>query len=370
MRIGLPREIKPDEYRVGLTPAVVAALVARGHAVAVETGAGRGAGLGDDAYAAAGATIAPDAATVFAAAELIVKVKEPLAVERRLLRRGQVLFTYLHLAADPAQARDLLASGATAIAYETVTDAAGGRPLLAPMSRIAGRMAAQVAAHLLERPSGGRGILFGGVPGVPPANIVVLGGGTVGTSAAEVALAMGAAVTVVDRASEHSRLDALFGNRASIALSDPATIAALSAEADAVIGAAALGGAAAPKLLTRAMVAAMKERAVIVDVAIDQGGAVETSHPTTHSAPTFVVDGVLHYCVANMPGAVPRSATFALAEATRPFVLALADKGLSAALANDPHLRAGLNIHDGRLTCRPVADALGLPYTPFSAAGG
>jgi alanine dehydrogenase len=365
MLIGVPKEIKADEYRVGLVPATLRELVAGGHDVEVETLAGDGAGISDAEYAAAGARIVVTADQIFQRAELIVKVKEPLASERRKLRRGQAIFTYLHLAPDREQTNDLLASGVIAIAYETVTDAAGKLPLLAPMSKVAGRMAAQVAAHVLERPHGGRGILLGGVDDVPAAEVVVLGGGVVGGNATEVALAMGADVTVVARSAETVRhLSQRFGARVRALAAGPATIEALCASADVVIGAALVAGAAAPKLISAQTVATMKPGAVIVDVSIDQGGCAETSRPTTHAQPTYLVDGVVHYCVANMPGAVPRTSTFALANATRPFILALAGKGIARALADDPHLRNGLNVFDGKVTCRAVADALGLPHTP------
>lgn len=300
----------------------------------------------------------------FQRVELIVKVKEPLASERKKLRRGQIIFTYLHLAPDLAQTQDLMASGVTALAYETVTDAAGKLPLLSPMSKVAGRMAPQVAAHFLQRPQGGRGILLGRIEGVPCAEVVVLGGGVVGTHAAEMALGMGANVTVSTHSAATRRgLAQLFGERVRLVAADAGAIEALCPAADVVIGAALVAGGAAPKLISTHTVAAMKPGSVIVDVSIDQGGCAETSHATTHSQPTFVVDGVVHYCVANMPGAVPRTSTFALDNATRPFVLALADKGFPRALIEDAHLRNGLNVHDGKVTCRAVADALRLPYT-------
>ena len=370
MFVGLPKEIKPDEYRVGLVPATVKELVARGHSVGIERTAGEGAGIADEEFAAAGAEIIAGADEVFRRADMIVKVKEPLAPERKRLRRGQLIFTYLHLAADAAQTRELMASGATAIAYETVTDAAGRLPLLAPMSQIAGRMAAQVAAHFLERPHGGRGILLGGLKGVPAAKFLVLGGGSVGQSAAQVALGMGAEVVIAVPNGETAHLSQLFGGRAEAVAADTAAIAALCTSADVVVGAALVAGAAAPKLVSARTVAAMKRGAVIVDVSIDQGGCIETSRPTTHSDPTYVVDGVVHYCVANMPGAVPRTATFALDNATRPFVLALADKGVRRALQEDAHLREGLNVHDGAITYRAVADAFGLAHTPAAEALG
>ena len=365
MRVGVPKEIKDNEFRVGLVPATVAELSRRGHHVMVETHAGEGAGISDADYAAAGAEIVASAADAFARAELIVKVKEPLAVERAMLRAGQILFTYLHLAADRAQTEELLASGVSAIAYETVTDAQGRLPLLRPMSEVAGRMAAQVGAQFLERPHGGRGILLGGVPGVAAAQVLVIGAGTVGTNAAQVAIGMGADVTVVAPAPDQLRIIAeRFGPAVRTLASTRETIEAYCRRADLVIAAALVPGAAAPKLISAATVGAMKPGAVIVDVSIDQGGSAETSRPTTHAQPTYVVDGVVHYCVTNMPGAVPRTSTFALNNATRPFVLALADKGLRRALAEDGHLRSGLNVGAGKLASRPVADALGLGYTP------
>ena len=369
MFIGVPKEMKTDEYRVSLIPATVSELASRGHSIAVQSGAGNGAGISDDDYAAAGARILATADPIFKEAELIVKVKEPLASERKKLRRGQIIFTYLHLAADPGQASDLLASGATAIAYETVTDAEGKLPLLAPMSQVAGRMAPQVAAHFLERPYGGRGILLGGVQGVPSAKVVVLGGGVAGSSAAEVATGMGADVTVVARSAETiERLLQRFGARVRAMAAGQEMIEALCTSADVVIGAALVAGGVAPKLITTRTVNAMKPGAVIVDISIDQGGCAETSRPTTHSNPIYMVGDVVHYCVANMPGAVPRTSTFALSHATRPFILALADKGFPQALIDDAQLRNGLNIYDGKVTCRAVAEALRLPYTPATEA--
>ncbi|MBX9944204.1 MAG: alanine dehydrogenase [Reyranella sp.] len=364
MRIGVPKEIKDHEYRVGLVPSSVAELARHGHDVVVERGAGLGAGLDDDLYVAAGARLADEAAAIFAEAELIVKVKEPLPVERARLRPGQVLFTYLHLAPDPVQTRELMQSGVTAIAYETVTSPAGGLPLLTPMSEIAGRLAPQVGARYLERLEGGRGVLLGGVPGVPPAEVVVLGGGVSGTHAATIALGMGATVTVVDRSGEALRRIAAQFPGARTIFSTHDALAHTLRRADLLVGAVLVPGAAAPKLVTREMVAAMKPGSVIVDIAIDQGGCCETSRPTTHSHPTYLVEGVIHYCVTNMPGAVARTSTFALNNATLPFVLALADKGWRRAIADDPHLRNGLNVHAGRLTCQPVADAQGLAFTP------
>jgi alanine dehydrogenase len=364
MLVGVPKEIKDNEFRVGMTPAAVAELVHHGHQVVVEKAAGLGSGSPDEEYVRAGAQIADRAADVFAPAEMIVKVKEPLAEERKLLRRGQILFTYLHLAPDLEQTRDLMASGATCIAYETVPGPQGGLPLLTPMSEVAGRLAPQVGAHALEKAQGGRGVLLGGVPGVAAANVLVLGGGVSGTHAATIAVGMGASVTVVDRSHEAlRRLSAQFGSALRTVYSTRASIADLARHADLVIGAVLLPGAAAPKLITRAMLKTMRPGAVIVDVAIDQGGCCETSKPTTHSHPTYVVDGIVHYCVANMPGAVARTSTFALNHATLPFALALADKGWREALREDPHLRAGLNVHDGKVTCEPVAEAHGLTYT-------
>ena len=369
MRIGVPKEIKDNEYRVGLIPSIVAELTSGGHDVMVERQAGAGAGFTDDDYSKAGATIVDGPEPVFQRAEMIVKVKEPLAPERARLRPGQVLFTYLHLAADPDQARDLLKSGVVAIAYETVTDRQGRLPLLTPMSEVAGRMAAQVGAQYLERPHGGRGILLGGVPGVAPADVLVIGAGTVGGNAALIAAGMGAVVTVLAPDPEQLRpIAARFGGSVRTLISTPDTTGTMCRRADLVICAALVPGATAPKLITADTVKAMKPGSVIVDVAIDQGGNAETSHPTTHSNPTFVVDGVVHYCVANMPGAVPRTSTFALNNATRPFVLALAGKGWRKALADDPHLRAGLNVYDGHIAYRAVAEALGLPYTPPAVA--
>ena len=363
MRVGVPKEIKDNEFRVGLTPSSVAELVHHGHAVLVERGAGAGSGLADAEYVGAGASLSDSPAQIFASCELIVKVKEPQPGERRSLRRGQVLFTYLHLAPDAAQTADLVASGATCIAYETVTSPAGGLPLLTPMSEVAGRLAPQVGAHCLEREAGGRGILLGGVPGVPAAEVVILGGGVVGSHAAAIALGMGANVTVVDRSSDALRRLAFhFGTGVRTIFSTRAAIAEIVRRADLLIGTVLVPGAAAPKLVTRAMLATMKPGAVIVDVAIDQGGCCESSRPTSHSQPTYIEDGIVHYCVTNMPGAVPRTSTFALNNATLPFVLALAEHGWKKALAADPHLCAGLNIHDGQVTLKPVADAHGLEW--------
>ncbi len=365
MRIGMPKEIKTHEYRVGMTPGGVREVVRHGHAVWVETGAGAGIGLDDATYEKAGATIAASAAEVFAQAELIVKVKEPQPVECARLRSGQTLFTYLHLAPDPEQAKGLLASGCTAIAYETVTDAQGRLPLLAPMSEVAGRMAIQAGAHCLEKSQGGSGTLLGGVPGVLPGRVAILGGGVVGTNAARMAVGMGARVTVLDRSLARLReLDDLFQGRL---LTRFATLEAVEEEAlaaDLTVGAVLVPGAAAPKLIPRLLLATMKPGSVLVDVSIDQGGCFETSRPTTHADPTYVVDGVVHYCVANMPGAVARTSTFALNNATLPYILQLADQGAVAALQADPHLRAGLNVHRGRVTYLAVAEALGYEYCP------
>ncbi|MCA3488202.1 MAG: alanine dehydrogenase [Rhodobacter sp.] len=361
MKIGCPKEIKPQEYRVGITPNAAREAVARGHTVMIETNAGTGAGFSDADYLAAGARIIATAEEVFAASDMIVKVKEPQAAERKRLREGQVLFTYLHLAPDPEQTRDLLASGVTGIAYETVTDGRGGLPLLAPMSEVAGRLAPQVGAWSLQKANGGRGVLLGGVPGVAPGKVVVIGGGVVGTHAARVAAGMGADVTVLDRSLPRLRyLDDVFGRDFRAVYSDAGTTAELIRDADMVIGAVLIPGAAAPKLISRAQLATMKPGAVLVDVAIDQGGCFETSRATTHQDPIYQVDGILHYCVANMPGAVARTSTLALGNATLPFLLALADKGWKQACADDANLLAGLNVHAGHLTYGAVGAALGL----------
>ncbi len=363
MRIGCPKEIKVQEHRVGLTPAAAREAAAHGHAVTVEAGAGLGAGFADADYEAAGARIAT-ADEIFGGSDLIVKVKEPQAAERARLREGQVLFTYLHLAPDPAQTQDLLASGVTAIAYETVTDAAGGLPLLAPMSEVAGRLAPQAGAWALEKAHGGRGVLMGGVPGVGPAEVVIIGGGVVGANAARVAAGMGASVTVLDRSLPRLRwLDDAFAGRFRTRYASRAATEDLVAAADLVIGAVLVPGAAAPKLVSRAQLSDMKPGAAVVDVAIDQGGCFETSRPTTHDDPVYAVDGIVHYCVANMPGAVARTSTIALGNATLPFLMALADKGWVRALEDDPHLLAGLNTHAGMLTCFPVGEAQGIDVT-------
>jgi alanine dehydrogenase len=369
MRIGVPKEIKVHEYRVGLVPAGVRELVGAGHEVLVETGAGNGIGVDDAQYKAAGASIANTAREVFERADLVVKVKEPQPAECDMLRPGQVLFTYLHLAADPVQAKGLMKSGATAIAYETVTAPNGSLPLLTPMSEVAGRMSIQVGAASLQKANGGFGILLGGVPGVQPAKVVILGGGVAGKHAAEMAVGMRADVTIVDRSLDRLReLSATFGASLLTAYSTTETVERLVREADLVIGAVLVAGAAAPKLVTRAMLGTMKRGAVLVDISIDQGGCFETSRPTTHAEPTFVVDGVIHYCVANMPGAVPRTSTFALTNATLPYVRALADLGWQAALKRDPGLAAGLNVHAGEITHDAVARSLGMKARPAAVA--
>jgi len=371
MLVGVPKEIKDNEFRVGMPPGAVAELVHHGHSVVVESNAGTGSGSSDEEYIRSGAEIVDSPAEIFARAEMVVKVKEPLAEERKMLRPGQILFTYLHLAPDLAQTEDLIASGAICIAYETVTAPNGGLPLLTPMSEVAGRLAPQVGAHALEKAQGGRGVLLGGVPGVAAANVLILGGGVSGTHAATIAVGMGASVTVVDRSHEAlRRLSAQFGSALRTVYSTRASIADLVTRADLVIGAVLLPGAAAPKLITQAMLGTMRPGAVIVDVAIDQGGCCETSKPTTHSNPTYVVDGVVHYCVANMPGAVARTSTFALNHATLPFTLALADKGWRQALKDDPHLRAGLNVCDAKVTCEPVAAAHGRKFVSADSVLG
>jgi alanine dehydrogenase len=363
MLVGVPREIKNHEYRVGLVPASVRELTARGHRVIVERGAGAAIGLADGDYVAAGAELVGGPGEVFARSELIVKVKEPQPAECRQLREGQVLFTYLHLAPDPAQAALLLESGVTAIAYETVTDKAGGLPLLAPMSEVAGRMAVQAGAACLEKSRGGSGVLLAGVPGVAPGKVAVLGAGVVGYNAALMAAALGAEVTVLARSLERLRfIDNQFRGRVRTLHSTAEAVEASVAAADLTIGAVLVPGAATPHLVRREQLQLLRPGSVLVDVSIDQGGCFATSRPTTHAEPTFVVDGIVHYCVANMPGAVPRTSTFALNNATLPFVVALADKGVRRALAEDAHFRAGLNVDRGRITCRPVADALGLPW--------
>ncbi|MBR8131441.1 alanine dehydrogenase [Burkholderia ambifaria] len=365
MLIGVPKEIKNHEYRVGLTPAGALELTRHGHRVLVQRGAGTAIGLLDDDYTAAGAALCDDARELFARADMIIKVKEPQAAECAMLRRGQILYTYLHLAPDPEQAAALVKSGAVCIAYETVTGPGGGLPLLAPMSEVAGRMSIQVAATHLESPRGGRGVLMAGVPGVPAAHVVVLGAGVVGTGALQMAVGLGARVTVLDtNVGRLRQLDLIFANRIATVCSNAHTIDEAVRDADVVIGAVLVPGASAPRLVTRDMIATMRTGAVVVDVAIDQGGCFETSHATTHAQPTFVVDGVVHYCVANMPGAVARTSTFALNNATLGHALALADKGWKRAMTDDPYLRAGLNVCDGHVTYEAVALALGLPYVP------
>ncbi|MER9183218.1 alanine dehydrogenase [Mesorhizobium sp. M0767] len=359
MRVGCPREIKNHEYRVGLTPGSVREYVAHGHEVLIVTGAGAGFGADDNAYRAAGATIAKTAADVFAKSDMIVKVKEPQPNEWVQLRDGQILYTYLHLAPDPEQTKGLLASGVTAIAYETVTDERGGLPLLAPMSEVAGRLSIQAGATALQKANGGRGVLLGGVPGVLPGKVTVLGGGVVGLHAARMAAGLGADVTIIDRSIPRLRqLDDIFGGRVHTRYSPVEALEEECFSADIVVGAVLIPGAAAPKLVTREMLSGMKKGAVLVDVAIDQGGCFETSHATTHAEPTYEVDGVIHYCVANMPGAVPVTSAHALNNATLHYGLQLADKGLKA-LVDDHHLRNGLNVHKGKITNRAVAEALG-----------
>ncbi|WP_376877281.1 alanine dehydrogenase [Albirhodobacter sp. R86504] len=367
MIIGCPKEIKPQEFRVGLTPAACAELSAHGHTILIEAGAGLGAGFGDDDYTAAGAQVT-DLDAVWDA-QMIVKVKEPQAVERARLREDQVLFTYLHLAPDAAQTQDLLASRATCIAYETVIDRTGGLPLLAPMSEVAGKLAPQVGAWALQKANGGRGVLMGGVPGVLPATVLVIGGGVVGTHAARVAAGMGADVTVLDRSLPRLRqLDDQFGRDFRTGYASKALTAELVSAADIVVGAVLIPGAAAPKLITREMLGTMKAGAVLVDVAIDQGGCFETSKATTHQDPIYEVDGIVHYCVANMPGAVARTSTLALGNATLPFVVALANKGWREACKADPHLAAGLNTHAGHLTYAAVGVAQNLPVISVEQA--
>lgn len=363
MLIGIPKEIKNHEYRAGMSPSSVREMVKSGHKVIVETQTGIGISADDAAYRAAGATVVDTAAEVFAKSEMIVKVKEPLAPERAMLREGQILYTYLHLAPDPEQTKDLLKSGATCIAYETVTSPHGGLPLLAPMSKVAGRMSIQAGAHSLEHPNGGLGILLGGVPGVDPAKVVILGAGVVGTHAAHMAVGLGADVWVLDNNPlALERHWSQFGRSTNSVFSTAESLDRHIREADLVIGGVLIPGAEAPKLITAEMVKQMKTGAVIVDVAIDQGGCCETSRPTTHADPRYTVDGVVHYCVTNMPGGVPRTSTHALNNVTLPFALALANKGAKQALLDDPHLRNGLNIHAGKVTCREVAEDLGYDY--------
>lgn len=363
MRIGVPKEIKNHEYRVGMTPSAVRELAGSGHDVVVQAGAGVAIGFTDEHYRRAGAVLESTPEAVFAGADLIVKVKEPQAGERQWLKRGQTLFTYLHLAPDEAQTRDLAASGATCIAYETVTDDHGHLPLLAPMSEVAGRMAVQAGAHCLERASGGRGVLLGGVPGVSPGRVTIIGAGMVGQNALAMAVGLGADVTVMDVSMEVLRaLDHRYGNRIRTVFSSPDQLEQCVTEADLVIGAVLIPGASAPRLVTRDMLRRMADGSVLVDVAIDQGGCAETSRPTTHDDPVFVEEGVVHYCVANMPGAVARTSTLALNNVTLPFIRQLADQGPVAAMNNNPHLLAGLNVFDGQITFREVARAHGLDY--------
>ena len=367
MRVGTVREIKNHEYRVGLTPESVRELTVHGHEVWVEAGAGGGIGASDRDYEAAGAAIQPDAKTVFDGCEMVVKVKEPQAIERAMLREGQILYTYLHLAPDPEQAAELVKSGVTAIAYETVTGPGNTLPLLKPMSQVAGRMSIQAGATALEKAHGGRGVLLGGVPGVMPGRVMVIGGGVVGFNAAQMAVGLGADTTILDRDPEVlEKLGIHFESRAKTRFSNRANIQQMLCDADLVIGAVLVPGAAAPKLVTREMLGCMKPGAVLVDVAIDQGGCFETSHATTHAEPTYVVDGVVHYCVANMPGAVARTSTYALNNVTLPHALRIADLGWKAALAANPHLAAGLNVHAGKVTYEAVAAELGYEFTSVS----
>ncbi|MEI8029522.1 MAG: alanine dehydrogenase [Comamonadaceae bacterium] len=363
MLIGLPKEIKNHEYRVGLTPASVRELTTHGHQVLVQAGAGAAIGLTDEQYKAAGATLTADAKEVFTKADMIVKVKEPQPQECAMLRPGQILYTYLHLAPDPEQTAALVKSGAVCIAYETITGPGGGLPLLAPMSEVAGRMAVQAGAAHLEKSKGGMGILLGGVPGVPAAHVAIIGAGVVGTHALQMAVGMGARVTVLDKSVDRLRqLDLIFGNRINTVYSNAQSVEDAVLDADLVVGGVLVPGAAAPKLVTRSMISRMKKGAVVVDVAIDQGGCFETSHATTHDDPTYVVDGVVHYCVANMPGAVARTSTFALNNATIGHAVALADKGWKQALKDNPHLKNGLNVANGHVTYEAVARDLGYPY--------
>jgi len=369
MKIGCPTEIKPQEFRVGMTPDAAREAVNYGHDVLIQQGAGMGSGFPDTDYTTAGAQIIATAEEIFASADMIVKVKEPQAGERKMLREGQLLFTYLHLAPDPEQTHDLLESGCTAIAYETVTDDRGGLPLLSPMSEVAGRLAPQVGAWTLQKANGGRGVLMGGVPGVSPARVVVIGGGVVGTHAAKIAAGMGADVTVLDRSLPRLKyLDDVFGRDFKNQYSTAGATLDLVRQADMVIGAVLIPGAAAPKLITRAQLSEMKPGAAIVDVAIDQGGCFETSKATTHGDPIYDVDGIMHYCVANMPGAVARTSTIALGNATMPFMLALANKGWRQACTDDPHLLNGLNVHAGQLTYYAVGKALGIDVVSPSVA--
>jgi alanine dehydrogenase len=366
MVVGTVKEIKDNEYRVGLVPGGVRTLADSGQKVLVETRAGDGSGISDEEYRQAGAEVVATAAEVWRQAEILVKVKEPIEPEYGLMREGQVLFTYLHLAPLPKLTRALLERKVTGVAYETITGPDGSLPLLTPMSEVAGRMSIQVGARYLERVNGGRGVLLGGVPGVPPAEVIIIGGGVVGMNAAKMAVGLGARVTILDRSVTRMQyIDDVFGGHVATLMSNPIAIARAVARADVLVGAVLIPGAAAPKLVSRAMVSAMKKGSVIVDVAVDQGGCIETTHPTTHSDPTYEVDGVVHYCVANMPGAVPRTSTFALTNVTFPYLLRIARKGLKQALKEDPSLAPGVNTYEGKLTCAPVAEAQGLPYTPL-----
>jgi alanine dehydrogenase len=369
MLIGVPKEIKNHEYRVGMTPLAVREAVRHGHKVWVQAGAGLGIGASDEDYKAAGAQLIPTPEEIFAKADMIVKVKEPQAVERKMLREGQILYTYLHLAPDPEQTKDLVKSGAICIAYETVTNSRGGLPLLAPMSQVAGRMSIQSGAHCLEKAQGGSGILLGGVPGVSPAKVVILGGGVVGTNAAAMAMGLGADVTILEKSTDRmEELVARFGTQLKTLYSTQGAVEDECAKADLVVGGVLIPGAAAPKLVTRKMLKDWKNGSVLVDVAIDQGGCAETSKATTHADPTYVVDGVIHYCVANMPGGVARTSTYALNNVTLPFGLRIADKGYKQALLEDHHLRAGLNVCRGKVTYKAVADDLGYDYVPAEKA--
>ncbi len=369
MLIGVPKEIKNHEYRVGMTPESVAEAVHHGHQVVVEKTAGDGIGEVDETYIAAGAEMVDTAEEIFARADMIIKVKEPQPGERKMLREGQLLYTYLHLAPDPEQTKDLIASGATCIAYETVTDNIGGLPLLKPMSQVAGRMSVQAGAHCLEKAQGGRGTLLGGVPGVMPGKVAVIGGGVVGFNAAQMAVGLGADVTILDRSPEVlEKLAMHFESSAKTRFSNKANLEESVMEADLIIGAVLIPGAAAPKLVTREMLGSMKKGSVLVDVAIDQGGCFETSKATTHAEPTYMVDEIVHYCVANMPGGVARTSTYALNNVTLPHALALADKGWKQALADNAHLANGLNVWNGKVTYKAVADDLGYDYTPAADA--
>jgi alanine dehydrogenase len=371
MLIGVPKEIKNHEYRIGLTPAGARELVANGHQVVVQKDGGKGIGLTDDMYRKAGAEIWDTPEQIFAKADMIIKVKEPQPNECAMLRPGQVLYTYLHLAPDPAQTKALVASGVTAIAYETVTDRNGGLPLLAPMSEVAGRMSIQAGAHALEKAQGGSGVLLGGVPGVKPAEVMVIGGGVVGINAARMAMGLNAHVTILDRSlARLKELDELYGDRLTTIYSTHDAIEERLPYTDLVIGAVLVPGAAAPKLIARSQLSLMRPGSVLVDVAIDQGGCFETSHATTHQEPTYEVDGIIHYCVANMPGGVARTSTFALTNATLPFAVQLANKGARQAMLDDPHLLAGLNVHAGKITYKAVAEDLGYAYVPAAEALG